>query len=159
MHFVRIPVDGSERMDDAYMDSIEPFDYAELMPFSAAYFTGHLADKYDVDAEASIPRADARMRATAVDALQKTVKGYDRCSIEGDPSFLRESAAISYAMLPVWILTTRYEGKPYTFMMNGQTGKFVGSLPVDKRKSWLYPAIALAVFWPVLYFIVQYFMT
>ena len=28
-----------------------------------------------------------------------------------------------------------------------------------KRKSWLYPAIALAVFWPVLYFIVQYFMT
>ena len=35
----------------------------------------------------------------------------------------------------------------------------VGSLPVDKRKSWLYPAIALAVFWPVLYFIVQYFMT
>lgn len=159
MHFVRIPVDGSERMDDAYMDSIEPFDYAELMPFSAAYFTGHLADKYDVDAEESIPRADARMRATAVDALQKTVKGYDRCSIEGDPSFLRESAAISYAMLPVWILTTRYEGKPYTFMMNGQTGKFVGSLPVDKRKSWLYPAIALAVFWPVLYFIVQYFMT
>ena len=159
MHFVRIPVDGSERMDDAYMDSIEPFDYAELMPFSAAYFTGHLADKYDVDAEASIPRADARMRATAVDALQKTVKGYDRCSIEGDPSFLRESAAISYAMLPVWILTTRYEGKPYTFMMNGQTGKFVGSLPIDKRKSWLYPAIALAVFWPVLYFIVQYFMT
>ena len=36
---------------------------------------------------------------------------------------------------------------------------FVGSLPIDKRKSWLYPAIALAVFWPVLYFIVQYFMT
>ena len=29
----------------------------------------------------------------------------------------------------------------------------------DKRKSWLYPAIALAVFWPMLYFIVQYFMT
>ena len=159
MHFARIPVDGSERMDDAYMDSIEPFDYAELVPFSSAYLTGHLADKYDVDAEASIPRADDRMRSTAIDTLQKTVKGYDRCSLTGDPSFLRESAAISYAMMPVWILTTRYEGKPYTFMMNGQTGKFVGSLPIDKRKSWLYPAIALAVFWPVLYFIVQYFMT
>lgn len=159
MHFARIPVDGSERMDDAYMDSIEPFDYGELIPFSAAYLTGHLADKYDVDAEASIPRADARMRATAIDALQKTVKGYDRCSVDGEPSFLRERAEISYAMMPVWILTTRYEDKPYTFMMNGQTGKFVGSLPIDKRKSWIYPAIALTAFWPVFYFIVQYLMT
>ena len=157
--FEKIPVDASSKMPDDHMDSIEPYDYTDLKPFSTAYLPGFLADKYDVDAEASIPRADDRMRSTAIDTLQKTVKGYDRCSLTGDPSFLRESAAISYAMMPVWILTTRYEGKPYTFMMNGQTGKFVGSLPIDKRKSWLYPAIALAVFWPVLYFIVQYFMT
>ena len=36
MKFERIPVDGSERMDDTYMESIEPFDYSELVPFSAA---------------------------------------------------------------------------------------------------------------------------
>ena len=100
MHFVRIPVDGSERMDDAYMDSIEPFDYAELMPFSAAYLTGHLADKYDVDAEANIPRADARMRATAVDALQKTVKVTTFCSIEGDRPSCAKTPAISTRCCP-----------------------------------------------------------
>ena len=38
-------------------------------------------------------------------------------------------------MLPVWILTTRYEEKPYTFMMNGQTGKFIGILPIDEGKA------------------------
>ena len=37
MNFEKIPVDGSKKMDDDYMDSIEPFDYSELVPFSAAY--------------------------------------------------------------------------------------------------------------------------
>ena len=55
MKFERIPVDGSEKMDDAYMESIEPFDYSEMVPFTTAYLTGYLADKYDVSAEASVP--------------------------------------------------------------------------------------------------------
>ena len=34
----------------------------------------------------------------------------------------------------------KYNGKLYTFAMNGQTGKFVGDLPVDKSKykKWLF---------------------
>ena len=55
MDFEKIPVDGSSKMDNDYMESIEPFDYSELVPFSAAYFTGYLADKYDEDAENRSP--------------------------------------------------------------------------------------------------------
>ena len=45
-----------------------------------------------------------------------------------------------YALYPVWLLTTQWNGKPYTFAMNGQTGKFVGDLPVDKQAygKWLF---------------------
>ena len=39
-----------------------------------------------------------------------------------------------YALLPVWMLHTKWQGKDYLFAMNGQTGKLVGGLPVDKRK-------------------------
>ena len=39
-----------------------------------------------------------------------------------------------------------YNGKTYTFAMNGQTGKFVGELPVDRLKYWLWTGgIAAAV--------------
>ena len=38
-------------------------------------------------------------------------------------------------MLPVWMMTTQYEGQAYTFGINGQTGQMVGSLPVDKKKA------------------------
>ena len=41
---------------------------------------------------------------------------------------------MSYALLPVWLLTTRWKDQTYLFAMNGQTGKMVGDLPVDKRK-------------------------
>ena len=41
-----------------------------------------------------------------------------------------------YALLPVWLLTTKWNGTNYLFAMNGQTGKLVGNLPVDKGKKW-----------------------
>ena len=39
-----------------------------------------------------------------------------------------------YALYPVWLLNTSYKGEKYTFAMNGQTGKFIGNLPVDNGK-------------------------
>ncbi|MCF0141918.1 MAG: hypothetical protein HUJ75_00920, partial [Parasporobacterium sp.] len=59
---------------------------------------------------------------------------------------------VSYALLPVWILKTKWENKDYIFAMNGQTGKLVGDLPVSKSKYWLFtllltiPAAALFYF-------------
>ena len=39
-----------------------------------------------------------------------------------------------YLMMPVWFFTFKYEGKPYTILINGQTGKVVGTMPwVSKR--------------------------
>ena len=53
--------------------------------------------------------------------------------------FLVARVKDSYALYPVWILTTKYRDKLYTFAMNGQTGKFVGNLPIDwvRFAAWL----------------------
>ncbi|BAL81904.1 hypothetical protein SELR_01960 [Selenomonas ruminantium subsp. lactilytica TAM6421] len=157
MAFARIPVDGSEKMDDTYMESIEPFDYSEMVPFSNAYMTGFLADKYDVDAETSVPRADKRVQQSALDVLTDTVQGFDTYSCESS-EVKKQSGAVVYAMAPVWIVTTRYEGKPYTFMMNGQTGKVVGSLPYDQTKSLLFAALAFVITLPIVYYVTKFLL-
>ena len=126
-------------MDDNWMESIEPFDYSELKSFTTSYLAGYLADKYDVDVEAAVPRADERVSVTACDTLLETVTGYDSVEVENS-SIVKKSNDVSYAMAPVWIVTTKYQDKPYTFVMNGQTGKFVGSLPVDEGKKKKYLA-------------------
>jgi len=38
--------------------------------------------------------------------------------------------------MPVWLLNTKWNGKNFLFAMNGQTGKLVGDLPVDKGRFW-----------------------
>ena len=157
MSFQRIPVDGSEKMDDDYMDSIEPFDYSELVPFQATYLAGNLADKYDVEADVSAERADSRVEKSAIDVLEDSVRGYDRCDLQNS-AIIKQGGEVTYAMMPVWILTTRYDGKPYTFMMNGQTGKVVGSLPIDGTKAFLYPTIGAVILFPIVYILVSMFM-
>ena len=158
MGFANIPVDGSEKMSDEYMESIEPFDYGEMEPFTQTYMTGYLADKYDVDAEASVPRADRRVEQSAIGVLENTVEGYDTVSCK-EASVYKEEGSVTYAMAPVWILTTRYQNQPYTFMMNGQTGKTVGSLPIDKKKSLLYSLLVFALTTPLFYYIAKFVLT
>ncbi|MBQ3076322.1 MAG: hypothetical protein IJC43_00550 [Clostridia bacterium] len=142
--FERIPVDGSSKMPDDYMDSIEPFNYADLTAFSAAYLPGFLADKYDVSAEESGRRADARAENTVESCLRDTVRGYDTVSVRQRHIRLHRGE-VKYALLPVWLLTTKWNDQNYLFAMNGQTGKFVGNLPVDKGKKWRMFALVYGV--------------
>lgn len=134
--FEKIPVDASSRMTDDFMDSIEPFDYAELKEFSMAYFAGFFADKYDVSVADSKSRADLRTENTAVEAVQNTLK-HPGAVIRNRHVHLQRGD-VHYALLPVWMLTTNWNGKRYMFAMNGQTGKLVGDLPMDKGLYWKY---------------------
>ncbi len=135
MRFQNVPTDASTKMPDDYMDSIEPFDYRDLKPFSTAYLPGYLADKYDVSAEESTQRANKRCRATAIEVMRRDVLGYETVSPEGCHVRL-QGGKVHYALMPVWTLRTKWQGKDYLFMMNGQTGKMVGDLPVSYGKFW-----------------------
>ena len=141
--FEKIPVDASSKMPDDHMDSIEPYDYKELKPFSTAYLPGFLADRFDISAEQSSQRADERCENTLDAALQETVTGYESCMRMGGSTRLLRGK-VHYAMMPVWMLNTKWKGKDYLFAMNGQTGKLVGDLPMSWGKFWkTFAAIAV----------------
>ena len=143
--FEKIPVDASSKMPDDHMDSIEPFDYAQLRPFSTAYLPGYLADKYDVTIDDSRDRADTRCRETLAQALRDTVTGYGACVTEREDIALRRGK-VHYALLPVWMLSTKWHGQDFLFAMNGQTGKLVGDLPTDRGRFWgMFAAIAASL--------------
>lgn len=150
MDFERVPVDSSTKMPDGHMDAIAPFDYSEMVPFSVAYMPGYVANRWDEDAQVCRPRAEGRMTSSVERALAETVTGYDSVGREG--SDVRYAwGQERYAMLPVWLLYTSWEGKDFLFAMNGQTGRLVGELPTSKPKLALFVAIifaaALALMW------------
>lgn len=129
--FCGVPVDGSSKLDDKLMESIEPFDLNEAVNFQTAYLAGYLADKYDVGEEASIERANARVKSSTEQAFAATTEGYTTVNAENSNIRLSGGKA-RYALYPVWLLNTSWQGNKYVFAMNGQTGKFVGDLPLDR---------------------------
>ncbi len=129
--FEHVPVDGSVKMADDLMESIEPYNFADAVDFQTAYLAGYFADKYDVTAEQSVERANERVRRSTEQAFAATVEGYDSVTPE-NTNIQLHGGRTKYALYPVWLLNTTWNGRRYTFAMNGQTGKFVGDLPLDK---------------------------
>ena len=148
--FENVPVDGSSKMADDLMESIEPYNCAEAVDFQTAYLAGYLADKYDVTAEESIERANARVKRSTEEAFAETVQGYNSVTAENSSVQFHNGKA-KYALYPVWLLNTTWNGNKYTFAMNGQTGKFVGNLPVDKAAATRWTAILAVAFTAVTY--------
>lgn len=132
--FEGVPADASRKMDDAYMDSLEPYDWSALVPFSTAYFPGYVADIRDVSSDECGQRVHERCEASAVSVLRRDIGGYMTVRATGSRADIR-SEKIRYALLPVWTLVTEWKGKKYLFMMNGQTGKMVGNLPASTGRT------------------------
>lgn len=135
--FQNVPVDGSSKMEDVLMESIEPFDISDAVAFQTAYLPGYMADKYDVDARQSIGRANERIKRSTEDAFASTVIGYSSV-IPVSSNIQLQNGRARYALYPVWILNTQWNGQKFTFAINGQTGKLAGDLPMDKGAFWKY---------------------
>jgi len=143
-------MDGSTKMDDTLMESIEPFDYSQIVDFDMAYLSGCLADKYDVPSENGESRIRQRVDQSVNDALQPSLIGYSAV-LPGSRQLQIQDNKAKYVLLPVWILNTRYMDKIYTFAMNGQTGKMIGTFPVCRKRTFAWFAGVSAAATLVLY--------
>lgn len=155
--FARIPADVSKKMDDALMDSIEPFDFNQLKEFNYAYLSGFLAEKYDVEREGSeqLQRVASRMESSLKSKLKKS-------SDFKTTEMKSEFPTIEYVLMPVWMLSVEYKGTEYHFAINGQSGTTEGFLPCEPSKKWLWfliltISISAVIIVPLYFFIVWLF--
>lgn len=144
LDFAALPVDASKKADDVYMDSLEPYNVKEAVEFNTGYLAGYLADKYDVSAKECENRANDRVRATTEKVFADTVSGFTGVRKEKE-SIRFTDGRVRYCLLPVWMLNIKYDGKSYSYAVNGQTGKVVGAFPVSKKKRNLYFAKVFGV--------------
>ena len=150
--FHNVPVDGSKRFDNSIMNSIEPFNYEDMIDFNYSYLSGFLAEKYDVTKEEASTDAINRVSSSYENVLKKDVTGYTSVTIS-NKNYNSNSNKISYVLLPVWMLNIKYKDKIYTFAMNGQTGKMIGNIPIDKKKALLYFLVISIVIFGILFLI------
>ena len=143
--FDHVPVDGSKKMEDQLMESIEPYDFTQAEEFNAAYLAGIAADRYDVSKDETFNRATVRFRDGTVQAFRGDISGYENVTVqESTLQFSNTNAC--YALYPVWILNTKWKEKSFRFAINGQTGKTAGNLPISVGKSFAFWFLFFAIF-------------
>ncbi len=145
VHFDYIPVDGSSVMDDSLMEALGPFDFSSAVDFQTAYLSGYLADRYDITQEEGKPRALERARTSVEKLIRATAQGFTGITKETEKNSFT-GGKCRYGLFPVWLINATWKGRTYLYAVNGETGKFVGNLPLDKKKSffsWLAATVIL----------------
>lgn len=130
--FQDLYLEVSSKIDDMTSQFLEPFDLKELKPFEPAYLSGFYADKYDVEYGYNTDRLVNTIDQLVYKEIRKSVKDEKFDHRKHNEHY--EVKRNDYAFFPIWFITFRYQNEPFTLMINGQTGKIVGSLPIDKKK-------------------------
>ncbi len=131
--FALIPADASEKMPDKTMDLLEPYNYSDLKDFQMPYLSGFLSEKYSYDSNEMAPRVERRVRDYIYKEVRNTISGYSSVHVVSSGTRLKRKKA-TYTLLPVWMITYRYNNEDCILAINGQTGKQVGTLPKAKEK-------------------------
>ena len=122
------------------LEYVHPFDETKLVDFSMPYLSGFKAEKRDVSPDdlkdVVKKKIDDYSRLVYTDAMT----GYSSVNITR-LDITKISEQWNYTLLPVWMLTYKFENKIWVYAMNGQSGKVYGDLPVDKKKLMIWTGI------------------
>lgn len=131
-NFVNVCQDASKSVEDELSYGLEPFDLTDLKEFEPGYLSGFYADRFDLSSR--------QLTQTVIRKCQQMFDDELGSRCEGTVADLNNAPAeyaitnAEYAFLPVWFMTFRYKDRPYTMMVNGQTGKVAGTVPFRKVK-------------------------
>ena len=128
---------GSSSLPRLRAMSLDPWDLKALVPYESDYLRGFIVEHYAVE----LDQAWQQARKTIDGKIRMLV----RRDIGGDHQQITllntdwSELTFKHILLPVYVSAYRYKGKPYTFMINGQTGEVQGERP------WSYGKIAAVV--------------
>ena len=128
--FSELLVECCQALNDRMTALLEPYSLREAVDFDSSYLMGFYSNIQDIT-----PRA---ARGTA--ELKARTLFHSRMKEQSPKSFLKQITTTpklqlkrtGYVLLPAWFITVNANGTPYTFLVNGQTGKVVGTAPWNK---------------------------
>ncbi len=148
----RVTSDASRKLNDELSQRLEPYGMNELKDFKPEFLSGFYADRYDVEEEQTRAIAGLRAKEFIEEDIISTVKYSSPKIIDSDYRY--EILQQEYALLPAWFMTFWYKQQLYTILVNGQTGKVVGNVPISKKKVGAF----LGILTPILAFVMGIIM-
>lgn len=123
---------------------LEPFDYNSLVQFTNSHLSDYCAVLYNVDGNESLDDIRGKINAFSVKMIEDTIIKKEKRIVENGIGVMVKQAKL--ILLPVWMINFNYKGEEYSFLMNGQTGKFVGDkFPVGIKEIIIWSLLIFAL--------------
>ncbi|WP_181806765.1 hypothetical protein [Streptomyces shenzhenensis] len=130
--FDDVLVPGSSQVPVKELDKLAPWPLEETVPYQEEYLAGFRTVRYDVEPEAGLESAKARM-APVIRADCKRDIGGDEQRVHS-VSTAYSGLTYKLVLLPVWFLTYLHAGKSWQVMVNARTGEVIGERPYSALK-------------------------
>lgn len=141
--FDDILVAGSPSIAPHLARVLDDWELSRLRPPADEALAGFAVEVYRVGLEAGFGVARERMEP-AIDAAIRRNIGGDVQRIHARQSVI-DDIRFKHLLMPVWIGSYRFGGKPYQIVVNGQTGEVEGDRPWSKWKILLAVLLVLVV--------------
>ena len=124
------PVPGTHGVSMHLLREVEPFPTAELVAYDTAYLSGFVVEHYQVVLLEAAEASQEQMKQKLEQMCAAQVPGDTQRNLQIHPVFSGQT--FKHVLVPVWLLTYTFGGKPWQVVVNGYTGKMAGDYP----KSW-----------------------
>lgn len=129
----KVMVDASRRLDNEMAYRLEPFRLEDIVDFDPDYLAGFYSNVSDISLKELRQAASDRCDMAFREKAKENIPENEYRVLRSSPSFDLADDPV-YALFPVWCFTYVYDSIPHTILVNGQTGKVVGAVPVDRKK-------------------------
>jgi DNA-directed RNA polymerase subunit RPC12/RpoP len=148
--FDDVLVCASRGLPKALVTKFTTFQTAELVPYQPHFLSGWRAESYAVELMNAWPDAQGTMGNVQQGRCARDVPGDTHRNLSVNNNFTR--VTFKHVLLPIWIAAYRYHGKPFQFLVNGQTGEVVGKAPWSFWKIFflclvIAALVGAAIFW------------
>jgi len=122
-------VSGSRGLKQEDAEAIKPFQLAGLKRYAPYFLAGWLSEEYSIDRDGALKVCQEEFFRREQAACGAFMPGDTHSDLRVETHFSRVNSDL--ILLPVYILSYRYGGKLYRFLLNGQTGKASGAKPIS----------------------------
>ena len=122
-------VSGSNSLDQAWANQIKPYHLAALKRYEPRYLAGWANEEYTIERDEAERACRGEFARREQQNIAAFLPGDTHRNLQVETHFSDVNSDL--ILLPVYLLSYRYRGKLYQFLLNGQTGKAIGKKPIS----------------------------
>jgi len=130
--FDDVLIGASRSLPRKIVDTLQPWDLNQLIPYDENYLSGFRSEFYQVDLDEGFDHAKQVMDNQIYKDIANDIGG-DHQRIHSTHT-QHKNNTYKHCLLPVWSAAFRYRDKSYRFVVNGRTGKVQGERPYSVWK-------------------------